>query len=557
MTHSSDDELGSESSEEPYMERENLTVQQTDQLIQFQEISGVQDLEHCRAILERHGWNIESAVQDHLSSSDSPVSSRSPVVIPDGLPTPSLSMTLAPPRGAGFLGWTYYVIMLPFRLCTWTLQLMIHYLFFNFTRTNRRILESIQLFMSRPPQKQRASPDQDFLVATAELQCAVGGIADCRPPRPSGMGKDEEENANSSKSMESTQPIQEPALEDTWQREVEIDACFLNENASPIALPHFPLRIGGVTDPVGDVNSWIQAFESQYGMRHPRFFRGSYRQALDEAKRDLKFLLVYLHSEDHQHTRKFVVETLCNENVIEFLDNNVLLWGCSVKLGEGYNVSQIMRESTYPFLALVCLKDGQMTIVERLQGPNGPEELLTHLAAAMARNESLLATARAHREELNANRALRAAQDAAYMESLARDMERQRERQEQQEKLEREEQEKREKIQAEQRKKEMIQQQKVDLADQVPAEPSEDAPDSVTLNILLPCGRRLKRRFSVHDSLAGLYYFIFCHPDSPEEFEVATSYPKRIIPCAPVEVHTFEDVGLTASQALRVTDLNA
>ena len=63
----------------------------------------------------------------------------------------------------------------------------------------------------------------------------------------------------------------------------------------------------GVTDPVGDVNSWIQAFESQYGLRHPRFFRGSYRQALDEAKRDLKFLLVYLHSEDHQHTRKFVV----------------------------------------------------------------------------------------------------------------------------------------------------------------------------------------------------------------------------------------------------------
>ena len=111
---------------------------QTFLLCYSQEISGVQDLEHCRAILERHGWNIESAVQDHLNSSDSPVSSRSPMVIPDALPTPSLSMTLAPPRGAGIWSWTCYVIMLPFRLCTWTLQLMIHYLFFTFARTNRR-----------------------------------------------------------------------------------------------------------------------------------------------------------------------------------------------------------------------------------------------------------------------------------------------------------------------------------------------------------------------------------------------------------------------------------
>ena len=54
------------------------------------------------------------------------------------------------------------------------------------------------------------------------------------------------------------------------------------------------------TDPTADVRVFREGFESKYGTTHPTFHAGSYSQVLDEAKKELKFLLVYLHCADHQ-----------------------------------------------------------------------------------------------------------------------------------------------------------------------------------------------------------------------------------------------------------------
>ena len=72
-----------------------------------------------------------------------------------------------------------------------------------------------------------------------------------------------------------------------------------------------------------------------------------------------------------------------------------------------------------------------------------------------------------------------------------------------------------------------------------------------------------------------LFCFVFCNPESPEEFELATSYPKKTIPCRPVEVPvtnkshtdgsdpgldtglTFAEFQLVSSQVVRVIDLEA
>jgi FAS-associated factor 2 len=70
-----------------------------------------------------------------------------------------------------------------------------------------------------------------------------------------------------------------------------------------------PRRSSAVTDPLGDVNSFYSEFEQQYGTSHPPFYRGTYSQVLEEAKRELKFLLVYLHSESHQDTEVFCRDT--------------------------------------------------------------------------------------------------------------------------------------------------------------------------------------------------------------------------------------------------------
>ena len=59
-------------------------------------------------------------------------------------------------------------------------------------------------------------------------------------------------------------------------------------------------------------------------------------QALNDAKRELKFLLVYLHGDDHQDTDAFCRNTLCHPDVINFLNTHMLFWACSTGSPEGY-----------------------------------------------------------------------------------------------------------------------------------------------------------------------------------------------------------------------------
>jgi FAS-associated factor 2 len=65
------------------------------------------------------------------------------------------------------------------------------------------------------------------------------------------------------------------------------------------------LILPDVTDPVADVLSFIHLYEQKYGSVHPVFYQGTYSQALNDAKQELRFLLVYLHCEEHQDTANF------------------------------------------------------------------------------------------------------------------------------------------------------------------------------------------------------------------------------------------------------------
>lgn len=130
-------------------------------------------------------------------------------------------------------------------------------------------------------------------------------------------------------------------------------------------------------DPIGDVNSFITQFEAKYGLVHPVFYRGTYSQALDEAKKELQFLLVYLHSDLHQDTDEFCTDILGHNEVVSYLSNNrIIFWGCSIRKPEGYRVSLALRENSYPFLALIALKENRMTVARRYEGPTTVERFI-------------------------------------------------------------------------------------------------------------------------------------------------------------------------------------
>ena len=159
----------------------------------------------------------------------------------------------------------------------------------------------------------------------------------------------------------------------------------------------FPDTRHAVTDPTLDVVSFINQYDATYGSNHPRFFVGTYSQVLNEAKKELKFLLVYLHCRDHQDTDRFCRRTLSNQDVIRYVDENCLMWACSVDTLEGYRVSQSLRENTYPFIAVIVQRDYRMTVVGRIDGFVEAQEFLQRVQAIISDNEAFLVAARADR----------------------------------------------------------------------------------------------------------------------------------------------------------------
>ena len=76
---------------------------------------------------------------------------------------------------------------------------------------------------------------------------------------------------------------------------------------------------------------------------------------------------------------------MANQEVVDYLSQSMLVWACSVRRPEGYRVSQVdspvldpsfrlpyfikaLRESTYPCLAMIVLRQNRMVVVGRQEG---------------------------------------------------------------------------------------------------------------------------------------------------------------------------------------------
>ena len=262
-----------------------------------------------------------------------------------------------------------------------------------------------------------------------------------------------------------------------------------------------PSPVGASINPVQDVRRFYKEFEDQYGVEHPPFFTGSYAQVLEEAKKELKFLLIYLHSEEHQDSDRFCVNTLCNPQVVDYARNNLLFWGCSVSRPEGYRVSEALRESTYPFLAVIVLRQNRMVVVGRQEGNIEPAPLVEWLEKTIRDYEAFIVAARADRDERNFNREIRSEQEAAFEETLRQDQELETRRVEEEQRQQAEEDEKqrveeeaRQTIEAEHQRKNEIARQKLDLVSEIPEEPDQSSTEAIRILIKLPEGQRLERR---------------------------------------------------------------
>ncbi len=60
-----------------------------------------------------------------------------------------------------------------------------------------------------------------------------------------------------------------------------------------------PLAVGD-HDPLANVAEFAIDYTQKYGINHVDFYQGSYSQAVNQARRELKFLMVYLHQNDNK-----------------------------------------------------------------------------------------------------------------------------------------------------------------------------------------------------------------------------------------------------------------
>ncbi|EHB11351.1 FAS-associated factor 2 [Heterocephalus glaber] len=282
-------------------------------------------------------------------------------------------------------------------------------------------------------------------------------------------------------------------------------------------------------------------------------------RALNDAKRELRFLLVYLHGDDHQDSDEFCRNTLCAPEVISLINTRMLFWACSTNKPEGYRVSQALRENTYPFLAMIMLKDRRMTVVGRLEGLIQPDDLINQLTFIMDANQTYLVSERLEREERNQTQVLRQQQDEAYLASLRADQEKERKKREERERKRRKEEEVQQQKLAEERRRQNLQEEKERKLECLPPEPSADDPESVKIIFKLPNDTRVERRFHFSQSLTVIHDFLFSLKESPEKFQIEANFPRRVLPCVPSEEWpnppTLQEAGLSHTEVLFVQDL--
>ncbi|XP_050228534.1 plant UBX domain-containing protein 10 [Mercurialis annua] len=286
---------------------------------------------------------------------------------------------------------------------------------------------------------------------------------------------------------------------------------------------------------------FVSAFDREYGASgRPNFVTEGFMDALQRSRNAYKLLFVYLHSPDHPDTPSFCERTLCSEMLSEFVNENFVAWGGSIRATEGFKMSNSLKASRYPFVALVMPATNQrIALLQQVEGPKSPEEMLTILQRVLEESSPVLVSARLEAEERRTNMRLREEQDAAYRAALEADQARERQRKEEQERLEREaaEAERKRKEEEEAREREareaaekeaVLARMREEKALSLGAEP-EKGPGITQVLVRFPSGERKERRFHCTATIKTLYDYVdslgFLEVDS---YSLVSNFPRSV-----------------------------
>jgi FAS-associated factor 2 len=301
---------------------------------------------------------------------------------------------------------------------------------------------------------------------------------------------------------------------------------------------------------------FIREFEEEYGPNELPFFENGYAQALDAAKKDLKFLLVILLSPEHDDTSSYVRDTLLSATVVNYIkepSNNVILWVGNVQDSEAFQVSTALSSTKFPFAAVIChtpaISSTAMSIVGRMVGPMTAQSFLSKIQRAVDQYAPGLTQTRRARQEQDASRSLREQQASAYERSLAADREKARIKKEAEERRKKEEDEA---ARAEYEKgmyEQNLTQWRSWRASKIQPEPSSDVKDAVRISLRMGDGERVVRKFAPNAEVEDVYAFVECYDvlNNPEALQEKVEAPKEF-----THTYTFRLVSPMPREVLEI-----
>ncbi|PON73576.1 UBX domain-containing protein [Parasponia andersonii] len=299
-------------------------------------------------------------------------------------------------------------------------------------------------------------------------------------------------------------------------------------------------RLVSVSAAASEAVEFVAGFDRDYGATRPNFVSEGFVDALQRSRNEFKLLFVYLHSPDHQDTPLFCERTLCSEVVAAFVNENFVSWGGNIRASEGFKMSNSLKASRFPFCAVVMAATNQrIALLQQVEGPKSPEELLTVLQRVLEESAPVLVSARLDAEERRNNMRLREEQDAAYRAALEADQARERQRKEEEERLEREaaeaERKRKEEEEALERaareaeeKVAAIARMRQEKALALGAEP-EKGPNVTQVLVRFPTGERKERRFHSTATIQSVYDYV----DSlgcldAENYSLVSNFPRLV-----------------------------
>ncbi|CEG76060.1 hypothetical protein RMATCC62417_11005 [Rhizopus microsporus] len=270
-------------------------------------------------------------------------------------------------------------------------------------------------------------------------------------------------------------------------------------------------------DPRSEADRFLRNFESTYGTIHPSFFEGSYTQALNTSKKESKYMMVILISEEHDDNDAFCRSILTSPELLDFLRHHkVIVWGGNIRYTEAFQVSNILEATTYPFIAIiglhspsssVSLSNLKLSVIDRIEGQTNPTSIIRRFENVMARTESTMNRLRSEHQQREQEQRLREEQEQAYAESLRIDREREiRMQQERQEAIAREH----DRL-MEQRNRELYIRYLCQKISTNMTNPPEN--EKVTkISFRMADGSRAIHKFKGSDTLEDLYQFVEAYP---------------------------------------------